>query len=82
MDYLWIIGQLGIVLEVVGAGTLVFSAYSSSKTIKKHKTDLDHIEYAVEQLIEDTKNQFKTQANGFILLAAGLAMQLVGGFAN
>ncbi|MDH5179515.1 MAG: hypothetical protein OEZ39_05290 [Gammaproteobacteria bacterium] len=81
MTYLWFIGQTGIVLEVVGAATLVFSAYNSSKTIRKHKTDMDHIEFAVEQLMEDTKNQFKTQTRGFVLLVVGLGMQFIGGFA-
>jgi len=82
MNCLWLVGQSGIVLEVIGAGTLVVSAYTSSKKIQTHKTDLDHIQYAVDELIKDTKNQFRTQAIGFLLLVIGLAMQFIGGFAQ
>jgi hypothetical protein len=81
MSYYWIIGQAGIILEIIGAGTLVVSAWRASRKILKHKTDLDHIQYAVDELIEHTKGQFRTQSIGFVLLVIGLAMQFVGGFA-
>lgn len=82
MTHYWIIGQLGIVLEIVGAGTLVISAFKASRKISKHKTDLDHIEFAVEELISDTKGQFRTQSIGFVLLVFGLLMQLYSGFGS
>lgn len=77
----WLIGQAGIVLEMAGAATLVVSAWKASRKIMKHKTDLDHIQYAVDELISDTKGQFRTQVIGFVLLVIGLAMQFISGFA-
>ncbi|MDP1923316.1 MAG: hypothetical protein Q8K57_00880, partial [Thiobacillus sp.] len=71
MDYFWATGQLGIVIEILGAGTIVVSAYKSSRKIRQHKTDTDHTEDAIKQLMEDTRNQFKTQSIGFALLVVG-----------
>lgn len=82
MDCLWTIGQAGIVIEISGAVTIVISAYKSSSKIRQHKTDTDHVEAAIKQLMEDTSNQFKTQSIGFVLLVIGLAMQFTGGFSN
>lgn len=82
MDCLWAAGQTGILLEILGAGTMVVSAYKTSKTIRQHKTDSDHVEDAIQQLMEDASNQFRTQSIGFTLLAIGLFMQLIGGFGN
>ena len=80
MDWFWVTGQAGIMLEILGAGTMVVSAYKTSKNIRHHKTDTDHVEDAILQLMDDASNQFKTQSIGFSLLALGLAMQFIGGF--
>lgn len=82
MDCLWATGQAGIVIEILGAGTIVISAFRSSRKIRQHKTDIDHVEDAIKQLMEDTRNQFKTQSIGFALLVIGLTMQFVGGFSR
>lgn len=82
MSCYWAIGQAGIVLEIVGAATLVISAWKASRKILKHKTDIDHIQYAVDELISYTNGQFRTQAIGFVLLVLGLVMQFIGGFGS
>lgn len=81
MNSYWLIGQLGIVLEIMGAGTLVASAFKATRETSKHKTDLDHTQYVVDVLISETKRQFRTQSIGFVLLVIGLLMQLYSGFA-
>ena len=80
MNCYWLIGQAGIVIEVLGAGILVFSAFKTKNRIKEHKTDLDHIEFAVEQLMKEAQGQVVNHSWGFALLVVGLAMQFIGGF--
>lgn len=77
---LWFIGQAGIILEVIGAGLVVYFAYGAKKKIHHLKTDLDKIQEAVDSILEDVGSQFRKQAVGFILLLLGLAMQFVGNF--
>lgn len=79
MNCYWAIGQAGILLEILGAGTMVISAYKTSRNIRHHKTDTDHVEDAILQLMAEASNQFKTQSIGFTLLALGLTMQFIGG---
>ena len=74
----WYIGQGGILLEIVGAGMVVFYAYKARVRVAQLHTDLDHIQEAVDSVLGEVRSQFLKQVVGFLLLAAGLIMQFVG----
>lgn len=80
MNCYWLIGQIGIVIEVLGAGILVYSAFKTKKRIEGHRTDLDNIEHAVQQLMSEAQGQVRMHSWGFAMLVIGLAMQFIGGF--
>lgn len=79
---LWHIGQTGILLEILGAGLIVYHAYASKKSAEHLRADLDHIEEAVNTVRDEIKSQFQKQVWGFVLFGAGLAMQFAGNFAK
>ena len=84
MNCYWLVGQVGIVLEVFGAGYILYSAYDSKKRIDRHtKTanTINGIGDAVSELARIVGSQFKQEAVGFLILVMGLIMQFVGGFA-
>ena len=82
MNRLQIVGQIGIVLEFLGAGYLVCSALSSKKEMHGLKSTIDSIDDAMSRLIGVVKDQFQKELIGFILLAIGLVMQFLSGFAR
>lgn len=74
----WWINETGIVLEIVGAALLVVAAFESRNKIKNIPDSWD-AELAVR--IRDTiAAQAITELKGFVLLAVGLVLQMVGGF--
>lgn len=79
---LWIVGELGILVEIVGAGLIVFFAYSAKRRVATLETHMDGIQQAVDTLIDEVRSQFRKQITGFLLLGLGLIMQLVGNFSN
>ena len=78
MNLLWLIGQAGIVLEIGGAGYIVYCAYTAKAQIHGKKTDLDHLQEALDTVIAEVASQFRKQLFGFVLLVLGLGMQFVG----
>ncbi len=81
---LWVIGQAGIVLEVLGAAFIVFSAFKSRKEISKIENPASYggVGETSILVVKLIKNQFKNEAFGFFLLGLGLIMQFIGGFGS
>ena len=75
-DGAWWLNQIGILVEIAGAGYLVYCAWQSKRTVAGMKTDMDSIEHSVEALLREVKGNFSNQRLGFVLLVIGLAMQL------
>lgn len=74
----WWMSQLGIVVEIAGAGYLVYCAFQSKCAVAGLKTNLDCIEHSVESLLREVQGNFNKQRFGFIFLVLGLLMQLAG----
>ena len=72
----WWLNQIGIIVEIAGAGYLVFCAWQSRRVVAGMKTDLDSIEHSVEALLREVRDNFSNQLLGFIFLVLGLLMQL------
>jgi len=88
MGALWYVGQTGIVLEIIGAASVVVWAAQATRAAKAvHKTPTGEVsakgldEFA-EWLIADTRALRSRQAWAFGLIAAGLVMQFAGNFAS
>lgn len=73
----WWFNQLGIVIEILGAGYLVFCSWQSKRVVAGMQTDLDSIEHSVEALLDEVRGNFSSQRIGFVLLVLGLAMQFI-----
>lgn len=72
----WWLNQLGIIVEIAGAGYLVYCAWQSKSVVAEMRTDLDSIENSVEALLTEVRGNFRNQWFGFVLLVLGLLMQL------
>lgn len=84
MNCYWLVGEAGIVIEVIGAGYIVYSAYDSKKTMERHvntANTINGIGGAVSELTRIVGSQFEQEAVGFLILVMGLIMQFIGGFA-
>ena len=67
-NYLWLIGQVGIALEIIGAGLIVYFAYEAKQKVSVLKTDMDHLQEALDTVLEEVGSQFRKQIVGFLLL--------------
>ncbi len=79
MNLLWI-GQTGIVIEIFGAGYIVYASYQAHKNLTGKSHTIDAADVMESTLIE-LRDQYKKELWGFSLLALGLVMQFIGGFA-
>ena len=75
MSCLWYAGQIGIVLEIFGAAYIVYSAFKAKKSINKDV-------FEVNELHTVLLNQAREESVGFAMLAIGLVLQFIGGFAS
>lgn len=82
MSCLWLVGQLGILLEIVGAFLVVYYALAAKRTVEPLKSDLDSIEHLANTVRDEVASQFRKQVVGFALFGGGLLMQFIGNFAN
>ena len=80
MSALWYLGQGGIVVEILSALWIVYSAYDVRLKVRGKRTDLDHLEEALQAVLDEVTSQFKKQLLGFVVLTAGLLMQFAGNF--
>lgn len=72
----WWLNQIGILVEIAGAGYLVWCALRSRRAVMEMKTDMDSIEHSVQALLNEVRGNFRNQRVGFALLVIGLLMQL------
>lgn len=73
----WWLNQVGILVEIAGAGYLVFCAWRSRQKTKGMETHLDGIEDTVRGLISELRGNFQTQLKGFFVLAVGIFLQFL-----
>ena len=77
----WIVGQVGILMELAGALYIAVSAIVAHKRIGRLFFDFLGFR-EVPRIIETIANQTKTDITGFTLLASGLLLQFVGNFGS
>lgn len=70
----------GIVLQVLGAGYLVWQARGTASKLAKYKSNITYGNFAdaIADLAHEVHGQFKQQMLGFLLLAFGSALQVYG----
>jgi hypothetical protein len=77
--YLWLTGQLGILLEIGGALYIAAQQVSVHTRIGRLFLDIWGIR-EIPRLVEMMRTQAKTDITGFLLLAGGLVLQFIGNF--
>jgi hypothetical protein len=82
MNYQLLATLSGIVLQVVGAGYLVWQARFTASKLAKYKANItyDNFAAAIDDLAHEVHGQFKQQMHGFLLVAIGSALQFYGAF--
>lgn len=78
---LWLVGQAGIVLEIVGALYILLGSLLTHRRIRRVFQGLNGLR-ELPRLVVTMQHQTRTDIIGFILLASGLTMQFIGGFAT
>lgn len=78
---LWFVGQAGIVLEIVGALYILLGSLMTHRRIRRVFQGLNGLR-ELPRLVVTMQHQTRTDIIGFILLASGLTMQFIGGFAT
>lgn len=80
-DYLWWVGQFGILLEILGAVFIVIAAFKNRASVAKANGTWNGMAH-ISDLRDAIQGQAITELRGFVLLAIGLVLQLVGGLAT
>ncbi len=75
----WIVGQVGILLELAGALYIATSSIAAHRSIERLFHDFLGFR-EIPRIIETMSNQTKTDTRGFTLLAGGLLLQFIGNF--
>lgn len=75
----WIIGQIGILLELGGALYIAMASISAHKSIGRLFRDIWGFR-EIPKIIETMSTQTRTDVNGFLLLAGGLLLQFIANF--
>jgi len=75
----WMVGQVGILLELAGALYIALSSIVAHKRIGRLFYDFLGFR-EVPRIIQTMANQTRTDIKGFTLLAGGLMLQFVGNF--
>lgn len=78
---LWWVGQLGIVLEILGAAFIVMAAYKNRKKVEQVANTWEGLGH-LSDIKEAIQGQAITELRGFLLLGIGLVLQFLGGFSN
>jgi hypothetical protein len=79
MDCLWLVGQAGIAIELVGAAFIVWCSYRTKRTMENQTVTYDGFALALQELLTASVRQFRDQVWGFLMIATGLMMQFVSG---
>jgi hypothetical protein len=75
----WNLGQLGLLLEIVGALYIAVSSISIHQRISKLLFNLWGFR-EIPKIVVTMQNQARTDITGFFLLASGLVLQFIGNF--
>ena len=75
----WIIGQVGLLLEIAGAAYIALSSISIHRRIERLFFDIWGFR-EIPRIVTTMQNQTKSDIRGFILLTVGLILQFVGNF--
>ena len=78
---LWVVGQIGILLELIGALYIAVLSVSIHRRMRRLFSNFDGW-LELPYLIGEVRKQAKTDIIGFTLLAVGLLLQFIGGFIN
>ena len=78
---LWLVGQAGIVLELVGAFVIVVAAFRQKKKVAGLNATWVGIKH-LDEVRKAIQGQATTEVRGFVLLGVGLLLQFIGGFST
>lgn len=78
-QFFWYLGQLGLLLEIVGALYIAVSSISIHQRIRRLLFDLWGFR-EIPRIVMTMQNQARTDITGFLLLAGGLMLQFIGNF--
>ena len=69
---------VGILLQLIGAGYLVFQAWRTSRKLAKYQTQVtfDTLGSTIDTLARELGSQFLQQLIGFLFVLVGSALQL------
>lgn len=81
VDLLWAVGQFGILLELAGALYIALLSVSIHRRMRRLFTNFNGW-MELPYLVAEVRKQAKTDIIGFTMLAVGLLLQFVGGFAG
>lgn len=79
LNLLWLVGQLGILLELSGALYIAILSVSIHSRVRRLFSNFDGWR-ELPRLVAEVRQQAKTDIVGFMLLAAGLVLQFISGF--
>ena len=79
IELLWLLGQLGILLEIGGALYIAMSTISIHSKIGRLFVDIWGLR-EIPRLVGLMQGQARTDIRGFLMLAAGLLLQFIGNF--
>jgi hypothetical protein len=79
LNLLWLVGQLGILLELSGALYIAILSVSVHSRVRRLFSNFDGWR-ELPHLVTEVRKQAKTDIVGFIMLAAGLVLQFISGF--
>jgi len=79
IELLWLLGQLGILLEIGGALYIAMSTISIHSRIGRLFVDIWGLR-EIPRLVGLMQGQARTDIRGFLMLAAGLLLQFIGNF--
>jgi hypothetical protein len=80
-NFLWLVGQFGILMELTGALYIALVSISIHSRVRRLFSNFDGW-MELPQLVAEVRQQARTDIVGFLLLAAGLLLQFIGGFAS
>ncbi len=78
-NFYWFIAQLGLLLEVTGALYIVVASLRARSRVQRLFSGWQGMA-EIPKVLETIQNQAKTEIVGFLILAAGLLLQFLGGF--
>jgi len=76
-QFFWYLGQLGLLLEIVGALYIAVSSISMHQKISRLLFNLWGFR-EIPRIVVTMQNQARTDITGFFLLASGLVLQFIG----